>query len=129
MPKQQRLHPMRRILVAFAATVVALLGSAVVASPAQAYCGWAPQINGEGYVVSNHMTYLRTGPRAACSHNLEIGAGKKIWLHCEYQNEYGNVWYYGRLEGTNVYGWIYDGNVGYYYHDDNGNGLYEFATC
>ncbi|MFD1320446.1 hypothetical protein [Micromonospora sonneratiae] len=125
----QRLHPVRRIFVTFVATIVALLGSAVVASPAQAYCGWTPTRNGEGYLISNRMTHMRTGPYAECQHNLEIGAGKKLWLWCGYHNSYGNYWYYARLDGTNVHGWVFSGNVDTYDYDDNGDGIAWLTGC
>ena len=122
----------RRAAVAVAATVVTLLGSAAVAptaAQASPVCDWYPRTNGEGHAITNQVTHIRTGPFAECGTNLVVTSGRKLYIWCQYRNEHGNWWIYGRLADTNIYGWVYSGNARAYIYDENSDGRIDWGRC
>lgn len=54
---------------------------------------------------------LRPMPYEACGSHGTFAKGSKIWYWCYEYNNYGNMWIFGRLDGTQTKGWIYAPNV------------------
>jgi eukaryotic-like serine/threonine-protein kinase len=124
----------RRAGVAMAAIVLAVGGAvAVGASPAQAAGCSVPshRPNGEGLIFVHTSVWMHSGPYDACPLIHNMYAGDTVWAYCTYHNSYGNLWYYGRVDGTSFYGWLYGGNgdVGEAWYDDNKDGIFSPATC
>lgn len=83
-----------------------LLGAAAPA--ACNHPAWSNQDAGSGYGVGSQP--VRTGPSSDCGVVFYTGTGRLLY-HCYYVNGAGNRWTHVRLEGTNIEGWIYGGNL------------------
>lgn len=100
----------------FAAGLVVSVGA-----PASANCGshpWSNKDSNSGRTVDNSP--IRTGPHEYCSIVRTVGAGTLLYYHCYTVNEAGNTWRHVRINGTETYGWVYDGHM-----NDNGS----FVRC
>ncbi len=125
----------RRLPKRIAATLLTTslaLGVSVVAAPTANASGctyWDPRTNGEGGGTFKISTYLRQGEESACDYGAYASAGTKFYGWCWVLNQYGNVWWYGRLEGTDLYGWTAAANLNDLQIDDDGDGIYEPQYC
>ncbi|MEV0263944.1 hypothetical protein AB0I49_21750 [Streptomyces sp. NPDC050617] len=54
---------------------------------------------------------LKTGPYADCGKVKQFPEGSKFWIWCGAYNNYKNLWYYGRVDGTQTKGWVYGDNL------------------
>ncbi|UDM05533.1 hypothetical protein [Streptomyces longhuiensis] len=54
---------------------------------------------------------IRPKPYESCGSHGTFTAGTKIYYWCYIYNDYGNMWIYGRVAGTETKGWIYAPNV------------------
>jgi hypothetical protein len=73
-----------------------------------ASCGSQAVTNADdGYIVLGEDADLQKAPYAACGTNIRAKAGTKIWSWCTVENDYGNTWLWGRIAGTETYGWVY----------------------
>ncbi|WP_275461154.1 hypothetical protein [Streptomyces noursei] len=103
-------------LSALAATTALLagLGGTVGATTAQAAspCDRPAVTNNSsayGYFLGDYR--LKTAPAAECGTVVTVAAGSKFYMWCYVTNYYGNIWVYGRVEGTEVKGWESYDNV------------------
>jgi hypothetical protein len=103
----------RRAWLRAAAALAVALGVSVlgVAAPAQAETArcpvnWSP-VNGDGYVTAYQDTPVRVGPYGECSSVGTVKKGTIFYLWCGTTNDYSNNWWYGRIAGTSVQGWVY----------------------
>ncbi|MFI7272878.1 SH3 domain-containing protein [Streptomyces sp. NPDC049879] len=56
---------------------------------------------------------LRSGPSSDCPTVVNVYPDTKFFFHCYWVNKYGNAWTFVRIEGTQIYGWMYEGNIGW----------------
>ncbi|MFC5719136.1 hypothetical protein ACFP1Z_02920 [Streptomyces gamaensis] len=54
---------------------------------------------------------LKAGPYAACKTLKVVPTGTKFWIWCRTHNAYNNLWFYGRIAGTDTTGWMYAGGL------------------
>jgi hypothetical protein len=122
---------LKQSLAAAVTVMAAVVGiDAAAASPALADCGQKPLNNGEGSAVVNGAYNLKTGMYTACSNTgAKTTKGETVWLQCLEDNEYGNVWWYVRIAGTNNYGWISQDNFSSKDEDDNNDGIDGIVIC
>jgi hypothetical protein len=112
-----------------AMTVVAMAGAGVAsaAGPAQAAVACNPNwtmVNGQGYTVAEVDYNVKNGPYGACGHVGKIKKGTKFYLWCMTTNDYRNNWWYGRIAGTQIMGWVHQdtlGNGSFAIEDDSPN--------
>jgi hypothetical protein len=138
-PIETRLRPIeKRVWRCAVAALVAALGVSVlgIAAPAQAETARCPvswsTVNGEGYVTSYQDTQVRIGPYGECSSVGTIKKGTIFYLWCGTTNDYSNNWWYGRIAGTEIKGWVYQpplfgpvANI----KDDNNDGQLNIKGC
>ncbi|MER5745253.1 SH3 domain-containing protein [Streptomyces sp. NPDC059913] len=97
-------------LVASAAIVSApAAGAATTGASACTHPAWSNKDAGYGY-VSGSSAPLRTGPSADCPTTATVYSAK-LYYHCYVVNSAGNTWTHARIDGTQINGWIYDGNL------------------
>ncbi|NUR63571.1 MAG: protein kinase [Catenulispora sp.] len=60
--------------------------------------------DGSGYAASGTFN-MRSGPYAACSAVGKFTTGQHMYIWCHVTNGYGNVWVYGRIDGTDSPAW------------------------
>jgi uncharacterized protein YraI len=60
--------------------------------------------DGSGYAASGTFN-MRSGPYAACSAVGKFSTGQHMYIWCHVTNGYGNVWVYGRIDGTDSPAW------------------------
>ena len=114
----------RRRLAVSAATFPLLIGGLAVATagPADAvtctHPAWSDKDKGGWGTGNSSSTPVRTGPSAECAVTAYVGTSVVLWYHCYVFNSAGNTWTNVRIEGTNINGWVYDGNL------DNNGSLY-----
>ncbi|HLL67157.1 MAG TPA: hypothetical protein VK453_15850 [Micromonosporaceae bacterium] len=109
----------RRYRVAVPVTLAALsVGASVLAigAPAQAAstvaCTSQPVQNADdGYIVLGSDANLRKAPYGACGVVTLAKANTKIWTWCTVENDYGNTWIWGRIDGTQTQGWMWIDNA------------------
>lgn len=95
--------------------VGALLAGAVPSVAVQAWasadtpgCGSQPVANNDdGYIVLGESAPLHKAPYNACGVFQTVAANTKIWTWCTIENDYGNTWIWGRIDGTQTQGWMY----------------------
>ncbi|SCG40611.1 hypothetical protein [Micromonospora humi] len=96
------------LTVATAATPAA----AAAVAPAAANCSSQQVANyDDGYAIMRIGANLKKAPEAACGTVQYVGAGTKLWLWCFTVNQYDNVWFWGRIDGTSTYGWMANANT------------------
>ncbi|MDX3185230.1 SH3 domain-containing protein [Streptomyces sp. NPDC052071] len=102
-------------LLAASATLVSAptAGAAVAGAEACTHPAWSNKDAGSGY-ISGSSAPLRTGPNEGCPTTATV-YGAKLYYHCYVVNSAGNTWTHARIDGTQINGWIYDGNL-----NDNG---------
>jgi hypothetical protein len=125
--------PIRSLVNALLAVVMLFGVSAAIApaahATAQVEC-WTPTANGEGRATMKVGVYLTDGPyQTGCGTWGWVPAGSTVYFHCWTINSYGNVWWYVRLAGTDLYGWTSDANVQGTSVDENGDGQITFYQC
>jgi hypothetical protein len=94
-----------------------MTGAAVVGATgsAQAAVACKPtweKVNGQGYVVAQVDYNVKDGPYGACGHVGKITKGTKFYLWCMTTNTYRNNWWYGRIAGTEIKGWVHQDTLG-----------------
>ncbi|MGX6608087.1 hypothetical protein ACWKSP_39100 [Micromonosporaceae bacterium Da 78-11] len=126
----------RAVLVLIVAAGTGVVG----ASPAQAtvfrgcdYKYWTP--NGEGKLTFFDDYNLKAGPLGECAHLRSVKKGTAFYIWCRYENQYGNMWFYGRVAGTQTVGWAFRDafgpkiELGDRDDDDNGDGITKLEFC
>jgi hypothetical protein len=74
----------------------------------KASCGSQAVANwDDGYIVLGEDANMQKAPYAECGTNYRAKTGTKIWSWCTVENDYGNTWLWGRVDGTETYGWVY----------------------
>lgn len=108
---------MRRRIAVSAVTVPLLAGGLMIATsgPAAAetctHPSWSDK-DKTGYGTGNSgSTAMRTGPEASCGIVATVGTSVRLYYHCYRFNAAGNSWTHVRIDGTNLEGWVYDGNL------------------
>ncbi|MFF1465467.1 SH3 domain-containing protein [Streptomyces sp. NPDC058330] len=97
-------------LVASATLVAAPVASAAASGTAACtHPAWSNKDSGSGYVAGSSAP-LRTGPSADCPTTATV-YGALLYYHCYVTNSAGNTWTHARIDGTQINGWIYDGNL------------------
>nr|WP_237524323.1 MULTISPECIES: SH3 domain-containing protein [unclassified Streptomyces] len=91
-------------MVAAPVASAATSGTAACTHPA-----WSNKDSGSGYVAGSSAP-LRTGPSADCPTTATV-YGALLYYHCYVTNSAGNTWTHARIDGTQINGWIYDGNL------------------
>ncbi|MEW1861995.1 hypothetical protein OG896_01270 [Streptomyces sp. NBC_00669] len=82
--------------------------SASAASPCDSY-GYTNNSSGYGHMLGTY--HLKSEPAAACSNTGTATNGSGFYMWCYVYNYYGNVWVYGRVQGTETKGWMSGDNV------------------
>lgn len=105
----------RRLAAGALAGAAALTGvGTVAASPAQSavYCPYGGPIGNydSGYGISSATLNIKNGPYSACNNVGALPAVETFYFHCWEANSYGNLWVYGRIEGTQIHGWTSGAN-------------------
>jgi hypothetical protein len=99
--------------IALAVVLAAGLTALAPASAAQAgrygCAGGRWQPNGDGTVVFAQEYHLKKGPMGECDRVASVRKGVTFYIWCIYQNDYDNMWFYGRVAGTQTKGWAYAG--------------------
>jgi hypothetical protein len=72
---------------------------------------------------------LKAAPYSECGNVMSVAQGRQIFYHCWILNSYGNLWVYGRVEGTSTSGWMSGSNLSDTWLDDDGDGVYEEGYC
>lgn len=88
-----------------------------------------PQTNGEGHAITQQVTDIRIGPYSDCSTTLVVGPNRKLYIWCQWRNEHGNWWFYGRLAETQIYGWMYSGHINSFIYDEDKDGTIRIGRC
>jgi hypothetical protein len=71
-------------------------------------CGSQAVTNADdGYIILGEDANLQKAPYAECGTYHRAKAGTKIWSWCTVENDYDNTWLWGRIDGTETYGWVY----------------------
>lgn len=71
--------------------------------------GFAPVNNSSATGYFDSKATLRTHPYADCGSMGTYPAGTNFYVWCYNINQYGNKWYYVRIKGTDIKGWLYHG--------------------
>ncbi|MFI5910735.1 hypothetical protein [Dactylosporangium sp. NPDC051541] len=75
---------------------------------AAAGCGSQPVANNDdGFIVLGESAPLHKAPYNTCGVFQTVAANTKIWTWCTIENDYGNTWIWGRIDGTQQQGWMY----------------------
>ncbi|MBB2946769.1 hypothetical protein FB565_006537 [Actinoplanes lutulentus] len=130
---------LKPIHIAVAAMLAFTLAAVAPASPAQAYpdtCDyvyWRP--NGEGKLTFFKSYNVKEAPLGACDKVASVSAGTDFYIWCIYYNMYGNMWFYGRIAGTQTKGWAHRDafgpkiELGDRDDDDNQDGITKLEYC
>jgi len=103
-----------RTLAVLAAAGTLLAGTLVSGSPAGASAG-KPRCDAGGVIITNRdggwgvmkgSFNLKRQPYQHCANVRRLHQGQVIYFHCWVRNHYGKWWAYGRVKGTNTYGWM-----------------------
>ncbi|GGZ58549.1 hypothetical protein GCM10010387_60550 [Streptomyces inusitatus] len=100
--------------------MIAAAGLVTAAAPAQSATSasgplgcsnhpWSNKDSDSGQVTSSSL--VRPGPHASCGETARVYPGEVLYYHCYVTNESGNTWTHLRISGTNIQGWVYDGNL------------------
>ncbi|MFI7272879.1 SH3 domain-containing protein [Streptomyces sp. NPDC049879] len=95
--------------LAVAATTLVNVPTASAAS-----CGasWSNKDTGYGVIsYGQGSAPLRSGPGEGCKTVVRVYEGTILYFHCYTINSAGNAWDHVRINGTNINGWIYVGNL------------------
>ncbi|MEO3844357.1 MULTISPECIES: hypothetical protein [unclassified Streptomyces] len=103
-------------------SAAALLGATqVAASPAanaSVSCNWGGGNYDSGYGIIKSGTYgLKAGPYSSCNTVGTLVGGVLLYFHCWHYNDYGNLWVYGRIAGTDTMGWTSGANFSSHWTD------------
>ena len=117
----------RRRLAAGAAILPLIIGGSALgtAGPADAagtctHPSWSNKDSAKG-TGNSSSTAVRNGPSGDCALVATVGTNVVLHYHCWAENPYtGATWTSVRIDGTNIDGWVWDGNL-----DDNGS----FIPC
>ncbi|WP_234345227.1 MULTISPECIES: SH3 domain-containing protein [Streptomyces] len=77
--------------------------------------GWSNKSPGKGTAKGGDAK-VRTGPSQDCAVTATVGTSVVLQYHCWVQNSAGNKWTHVRIDGTQINGWVYNGNL-----DDGGS--------
>jgi hypothetical protein len=99
----------KRLAAILAACAALTTGVGIVSAPtAAAVSCSSPDVRNpdEGYGYLKGTYGLKVAPYESCGTVRTMYEGQVLWFHCWYQNSYGNWWVFGRIEGTNIHGWM-----------------------
>ncbi|MFB9835183.1 hypothetical protein [Actinoallomurus acaciae] len=65
----------------------------------------------KNYTFKSGKGELYNGPNTNCGGEVDVPISLHFYEWCAYQNSAGNIWIYGRLEGTSTMGWQWQGNL------------------
>ncbi|MEU9608870.1 SH3 domain-containing protein [Streptomyces sp. NPDC017979] len=107
----------RKRLFAAVLPLVAMAGLVTAATPAvsadagPASCShsWSNKDGDTGRV--KQTSPLRQGPHEACGSVAQVYTTSLLAYHCYMTNGVGNTWTHARIQGTDIQGWIWDGNL------------------
>ncbi|MEU4181025.1 SH3 domain-containing protein [Streptomyces sp. NPDC026589] len=91
----------------------ATLTAAPSASAGSAACthpSWVNKDSGSGYGQQLYER-IRTGPSSDCPMTTWVPSSQRLYYHCYWNNSAGNNWTHVRVSGTEVNGWIWNGNL------------------
>lgn len=91
----------------------ATLTAAPPASAGTAACthpSWSNKDDGSGF-PRDSSELLRTGPNSGCPAVADVPDSRRLYYHCYTVNSAGNTWTHARIDGTQINGWIWDGNL------------------
>jgi hypothetical protein len=100
----------KRVITVGLAAAVGSMGMLVSQGSAHAAvsCGSQAVTNADdGYIILGEAANLQKAPYAECGTYARANAGTKIWSWCLADNDYDNTWLWGRIDGTETYGWIF----------------------
>lgn len=117
-------NPTRRTLagvlaVPLVAAGLVIAGTGTAAAETCTHPAWSDKDNGGSGTGNSSSTPIRTGPEAVCGVVATVGTAVVLYYHCYVVNSAGNTWTNVRISGTNIDGWVYDGNLddfGSFYH-------------
>ncbi|WP_158013104.1 hypothetical protein [Streptomyces sp. Root369] len=100
------------VALSLAAALLALMSVLTGAAPAQAASGTSQTVSNvdSGWATVAAGANLQKAPYGACGTVTHISASTKVWLWCTVENDYGNLWAWVRIDGTQTYGWAYYGD-------------------
>jgi hypothetical protein len=116
------LSGVRRRAAVAAATLPLVISGLVMATagPADAitctHPAWSDLDKSGSGTGNSSSTEVHTGPAASCGVTATVGTSVVLWYHCYVVNSAGNTWTNVRIDGTNIIGWVWDGDL-----DDNGS--------
>jgi hypothetical protein len=118
-----KVSSVRRLALSAAALPLVIGGLAIAAAgPADAltctHPAWSDRDTSGSGTGNSSSTAVRTGPESSCGTVATVGTSVVLWYHCYVSNAAGNTWTNVRIDGTNITGWVYDGNL------DDGGSLY-----
>lgn len=76
---------------------------------------WSNKSPGKG-TAKDSTAKVRTGPSEDCAVTATVGTSVALQYHCWVKNAAGNKWTHVRIDGTEINGWVYNGNL-----DDGGS--------
>lgn len=89
---------------------LALAGMIATSAPASATCGGHRWSNPDGTGGSTRGSVsLRIGPHQGCGRTAWVSG--YLYYHCYIRNSAGNTWTHVRVPGTQIVGWVWDGNL------------------
>lgn len=114
---------------AFSLTALPAQATSSAAQAAPACVSPAHPYNGEGGGLMNGNYNLKVAPYAHCGNVRLLTTGTKVYFGCAHYNDYGNRWWWVRVAGTSVYGWMNDDNIDWLNIDENGDGDIDWRMC
>lgn len=85
--------------------------------------------NGEGAGEMTGTYNLKIAPYSDCWSVQSVSTGTRLWFHCWLLNDFGNLWWYVRIAGTETYGWMSNDNMKNLWYNDDGDWGYEPEQC
>ncbi|MEU9503156.1 hypothetical protein [Streptomyces sp. NPDC048196] len=89
-----------------------LVGLSATNAVAASHCGGAYVLknNSSGYGSFSGSTPVYDDPYSDCS-SRTYSSGTRFYYWCYLNNDYGNRWIFGRVDGADTTGFVYSGNI------------------
>jgi hypothetical protein len=114
----------------FVAAPISIPAAQATPVTAQDDCtAWRPTLNGEGTRNMTVNANLKVAFYASCGNVVYLHKGDVFYEHCWAVNNYDNTWFYGRVKGTSITGWMNYNNLGSVYNDENGDDRISEEIC